>query len=88
MIGLNVRVVMPEESVVVPVTPRVAVNFERQFKIGLAKAFATEQRLEHMYYLGWEAMKAAGHVVKPFEGFLDSITRVEFAEDDASPLAG
>lgn len=89
MLALSVRVVLPEESVVVPITPRVAVNFERHFKVGLSKAFSTEERLEHMYWLGWEALRVSGRVVKPFEVFLDEVQQVRWAngEDDAVPLA-
>lgn len=54
-----------------PVTPLVQVQFEREFKVGLAKALTVEQRQEHLYWMAWACMRAAGQVVKPWgDGFL------------------
>lgn len=55
-----------------PVTPKVEVEFERKFGLGIGKAFA-EQKREHQHYLCWLAMKQAGHVVKPFDGWLETV---------------
>jgi len=54
-----------EPPVVVAVTPRVILDFEREFKVGLVGAMSNEMRLEHMFWLGWKSMHRAGHVVRP-----------------------
>jgi hypothetical protein len=60
-----------------PVTPRVIVAFERHFKTGLGHAFANDQKLEHVYWLAWEAERASGKVVKLFDEYLDTVANVE-----------
>jgi len=59
-----------------PVTPKVEVDFERKFGVGIGKAFQ-EQKREHQHYLCWLAMKQSGAVVKPFEGWLDDIENTD-----------
>lgn len=59
-----------------PVTPKVEVEFERKFGAGIGKAFQ-EQKREHQHYLCWLAMKQAGHVVKPFDGWLETVENTE-----------
>jgi hypothetical protein len=59
-----------------PVTPKVEVEFERKFGSGIGKAF-TEQKREHQHYLAWLAMRSAGHQVKPFDGWLETIQNTE-----------
>jgi len=59
-----------------PVTPKVEVEFERKFGVGIGKAF-TEQKREHQHYLAYLAVKASGAVVKPFDGWLDTIESTE-----------
>lgn len=86
MMGLKLRVVTTEgELGEFVVTPKVQVEFERHFKIGVGKAFAQEQRVEHMYWLAWKAVHAAGHNVKPFDSWLDAVVDVQMV-DDAAPL--
>ncbi len=68
-----------------PITPKVIVSFERHFKVGLQAAFLQDQHMEHTFWLGWEAERAAGQIVKPFDGWLDDIARVELV-DEAAPL--
>ena len=63
------------------VTPRTIVAFERHFKLGLAQAFAREQKHEHTFWLAWEAEKAAGVVVKTFDLWLEGITGVDIQVD-------
>lgn len=65
-----------------PITPKVEVDFERKFGMGIGKAF-NEQKREHQHYLAWLAVKASGAVVKPFDGWLDDVqnTEVLVAED-------
>lgn len=87
MMGLRLRVVTDEgELGEFAVTPKVQVEFERYFKVGVGKAFQQEQRVEHMYWLAWKAVHAAGVAVKPFDSWLDSVVDVQMAEDSLSPL--
>lgn len=79
MIGTNLKITMADGTEhVVPVTLKSSVEFERQFKVGLLKALTEEQKMEHLAYLGWASMKAAGHVVKVFDGWLDQVAEVSF----------
>jgi hypothetical protein len=59
-----------------PVTPKVEVEFERKFGIGIGKAFEQQKR-EHQHYLAWLAVKASGVVVKPFDGWLETVENTE-----------
>ena len=59
-----------------PVTPKVEVDFERKFGVGIGKAFQ-EQKREHQHYLAWLAVKASGAVTKPFDGWLDDVENTE-----------
>jgi hypothetical protein len=57
--------------------PRIIVDFEQKYGKGLAKLIGEEQKLEHIYYLGWLALRANGKVVKPFgPDFLDTLEAV------------
>jgi hypothetical protein len=68
------------------VGPKVQVSFEREWKIGLPKAFTNDQKMEHLYWLGWKAQQSSGAVVKPFDGWLDTVESVEVVDAD-SPLS-
>lgn len=59
-----------------PVTPKVEVEFERKFGIGIGKAFEQQKR-EHQHYLAWLAVKQSGAVVKPFDGWLETVDNTE-----------
>ena len=59
-----------------PVTPKVEVDFERKFGIGIGKAFEQQKR-EHQHYLAWLAVKASGAVTKPFDGWLEEVENTE-----------
>ena len=62
--------------------PRIIVDFETKYQKGLGKLIADEQKLEHIYYLGWATLKSNGIVVKPFGSeFLDTIQSVELVTD-------
>jgi len=76
MSSFTVSVSIDGEESILPVKPRSVVAFERNFKMGLAKAFNTDQKMEHVYWLGWEAMRASGHVVKPFDAWLETVDEV------------
>jgi hypothetical protein len=64
------------DELTLPVTPKVEVDFERKFGMGIGKAFM-EQKREHQHYLAWLAVKASGAVVKPFDGWLDDVQNTE-----------
>lgn len=67
-----------------PVTPLVQVAFEREFKVGIAKAFSVEQRNEHIYWLAWKAMHAAGRTVPPWgDKFLEVLESVELVSTES-----
>ena len=68
------------------ITPKVQVAFEREFKVGMGKAFQQEQKMEYVYWLAWKAAQAEGEVVKPFDGWLDTIKTVEI-KDVRDPLS-
>jgi hypothetical protein len=87
MVSWNVKVSKTDGTVEsFPVTPRVIVAFERNFKTGLANAFANEQKLEHVYWLAWEAERVSGKVVKMFDEYLDTVAGVEL--ETVSPSVG
>lgn len=74
----RVRVVhVGEPEATFDVTPRVLVDFERFYKTGIGKAFAEEQRLEHVYWLAWTAERHSGTIVPVFDTWLDSVLDVE-----------
>lgn len=65
--------------------PRIIVAFEQKFGKGFGKLLGEDQKLEHLYYLGWETLKANGVVVKPFGmDFLDTIETCELITDPNS----
>lgn len=82
MISMTLRVTVDGETNEYTVGPKVQVAFEREWKTGLPKAFSTEQRMEHMYWIAWKAQHAAGVPVKPFDSWLDSVENVEVVEGD------
>ena len=85
MISLTLRVVTADSERDYRLTPAVVVAFERQFGLGIGKAFAQDQKAEHMYWLAWKCVANSGQVVKPFEGWLDTITDVQMVEDTPRP---
>jgi hypothetical protein len=83
MFGMNLRVITSKGETEVPVTPRVSVSFEREFQTGLGRAFQSDQKLEHMYWIAWKATGGKGD----FESFLDDLVDVQIVETDARPLS-
>ena len=75
-VSLTCKVVSGGAEAEYPVTPKVEVEFERKFGVGIGKAFQ-EQKREHQHYLAWLAVKASGVVVKPFDGWLETIESTE-----------
>jgi len=85
MDGLSVKIVLADGSEFqYSLRPRIIVAFEQKFGAGFAKLLGNEQRLEHIYWLGWEALKSNGQVVKPFGAdFLDTVKSVELVTDES-----
>lgn len=89
MIGINLKVTIDDEEIVAPITPKSAIEFERHFKMGLPRAFTQEQKMEHLFWLGWACVKATGRVVKPFDSWLEQVQNVEMvANNDPDAFAG
>jgi len=85
MAGFNISVTIDGEEQLLPVKPKSVVAFERQFKMGLTRAFGADQKMEHIYWLGWEAMRASGVVVKPFDQWLDTVDECQLVPKEADP---
>ena len=85
MISLTLRVTHDGDTKEYVVGPKVQVQFEREWKVGMPKAFSSDQKVEHLYWLAWKAMQSSGAVVKPFDGWMDSLEAVEIVQAD-SPL--
>ena len=86
MIELSIAVTMSDgRSDTYPVTPRVQVDFERHFKTSLISAMS-DAAMEHVYWLGWAAMKQSGEVVKLFDEWLNMVDRVELDAGGSPPL--
>lgn len=89
MIGINLKVTVDGDEIIAPITPKSAIDFERHFKMGLPKAFTTEQKMEHLFWLGWACVKATGRVVKPFDSWLEQVQNVELvANTEPDPFEG
>jgi len=86
MDGLSIKTVMAHGTEhQFSLRPRIIVDFEQKFGKGLAKLLGDEQKLEHIYYLGWKSLQSNGIIVKPFGGeFLDTIKSVELVSDPSS----
>jgi hypothetical protein len=85
MDGLSIKIIMADGSeFIYPLRPRIIVAFEQKFGKGFAKLLGEEQRLEHIYWLGFESLKCNGQIVKPFgPEFLDSVKTVELTTDES-----
>lgn len=81
MIAMSLTVVTDDYTDTVPVTPKVQVEFERQYKVGIAAAFQ-DPKVEYMYWIAWKASHAAGKVVKPFDQWLDTVQDVQIVDGD------
>ena len=87
MIAIKLRINTTEGSQgEFAVTPKVQVEFERQYKTGIGKAFENDLKMEHIYWLGWKAMHYAGRVVRPFDTWLDEIVEIEVVNESTGPL--
>jgi hypothetical protein len=86
MDGLSLKIVTNDGvDSVFSLRPRTIVAFEQKFGKGLAKLFAEDQKMEHIYFLAWQSLKDNGRVVKPFgPEFLDTLESVEMISDPNS----
>ena len=86
MDGLSIKVKTNDgQEGVYSLRPKTIVAFEQKFNKGFAKLLSEDQKLEHIYFLAWGAMRDAGKVVKPFgEAFLDTLESVELTTDPNS----
>jgi hypothetical protein len=86
MDGLKVKVKTSDgQEATYALRPKTLVAFENKYNKGFAKLLTEEQRLEHIYFLAWAAIKDSGKVVKPFgDGFLDTLESVELETDPNS----
>lgn len=70
-----------------PITPKSMVAFERHFACGIGvMSNPSTVRMEHIYWLGWDAEKTNGKVIKPFDDWIDTISEVLVEEVKSSPL--
>ena len=80
-----------EDGKTVKVIPKPVdfVKFERHFEVGMG-TLATEQRLEHIYWLAWTASARTGDG-RDFDTWLDSVVDIDVEVDvqsvplDATP---
>jgi len=86
MDGLKIKVKTTDGTdEVFSLRPRIIVDFEQKYNKGLGKLIAEEQKLEHIYYLSWLALRSNGKVVKPFgPDFLDTLLEVSLVSDPSS----
>lgn len=83
MFGLTLRVVTKDSDEEVGVSPGTVVAFERQFQTGLGRAFQSDQKAEHIFWLAWKATKSK----KGFEAWLDDLVDVQIVEGSERPLS-
>ena len=85
--GMKLHIVMQDGATGdFVVTPKVQVMFEREFGGGIGKALMTDQKVEHLYWLAWKSMHAAGRSVKPFDSWLDEVVDVQIVEEQTAPF--
>jgi hypothetical protein len=87
MIAMKLNVVTTTGTVPVMISPKVQVEFERHYKLGIAKAFGDDLKMEHIYFLAWKAMAHVGKTTATFDVWLDDVVDVEMDSDDSAPLA-
>lgn len=85
MDGLSIKVKTTDGvEVSYKLTPRIIVAFEQQFGAGMPKLLGEQQKVEHIYWLGWKAQQVNGIIVKPFSPeYLDTIVSAELDADSS-----
>lgn len=87
MLTLSIDVNMTDgASGTYAVTPRVQVDFEREFDTSIISAFNDEPKLAHLYWLGWRSMKFAKATDLDFDQWLDRVAAVAPEGLDDVPL--
>jgi len=93
MIGMDLHVVMEDGTEhTVPVTYRVAVDWE-DANPGLSPGkFLSDLKFKPLASLAWHALRRAKITVKPFNGFIDDVAEVSFVpkgqqDEPATPPA-
>jgi len=74
------------DPVVVNITPKVIVDAERHFKMGMSKLFGENSSMEHMTWLAWKGMLVGGYEVKTYELWLDNVANVGAASTQEAGL--
>lgn len=72
-----------------PVTPKVEINFETVYKVGMSNAFNGNNGNTRLYQLAWEAMRAAkpSEVVTTVEKWVEEVAALDIETEDVRPLA-
>lgn len=86
MISLTLLVTTADGTERYVVTPKVQVEFERQYKTGLGRAFQTDMKAEYIYWLAWKAIHYSGKTVRPFDSWLDDVIDVQLEDTATAPL--
>jgi hypothetical protein len=86
MDGLSIKIKTADGNEgVYSLRPKSIVAFEQKFNKGFAKLLSEDQKLEHVYFLAWAAMRDSGKVVKPWgDAFLADLEAVELVSDPNS----
>jgi hypothetical protein len=83
MFAVTLRVETTDSEGEYPITPKVVVQFEREFQTGLGRAFQNDQKAEHIYWLAWKASQTK----KGFDAWLDTVVDVQIIEGNELPLS-
>ena len=84
---MRLRVVPAKgEPYEVPVTPKVIVAAERQFAKPMTQLFGQDASYEALCWADWKGSHVSGHVVKPFDEWLDDIDSIEAGDEPRVPL--
>lgn len=87
MIGRILAVETSDGTIQTPITPRLAVAFERNRKRSMVLALTQDQKVEDLYWLVWEGQRQAGGGVAPFDKWLETCTSlVAVVEEEDGPL--
>ncbi len=86
MDGLKIKVKTTDgQEGLYSLRPKTLVAFENKYNKGFIKLLSEDQKLEHIYFLAWSAMRDSGKVVKPFgDAFLETLDSVELETDPNS----
>jgi hypothetical protein len=93
MLSMTLRVVYNGVTRVVTAGPPVLVAFERQWGIGIPKAFMNpaETKVEHLAWVAHQAILRAaqggeGEAIKPFNDWLESVEDIAHHDDEAEAI--